>query len=97
MFIQIIILLICIVGYLLWKYILEPQNLYQNKNINKKPSSKVNDTQNLYQENYKQKSPRFIHSAKWKGSKKNYVFKKGSLGVGYYLDKKVSFEKVDVR
>ena len=32
-----------------------------------------------------------------KVQKKNYVFKKGSLGVGYYLDKKVSFEKVDVR
>ena len=89
----IIILVLIIGGYLLYKYMFgsnskESIKIIENRN---KPSIKQKSVQNT------QKPPKFIPSDKWNGPKSNYIFKKDTLGTGYYIDRKVSFQNVEVQ
>ncbi len=42
------------------------------------------------------KTPTYISSNTWRGSKQGYVFKNGKNGQGYYKDRKVKFSKDQV-
>lgn len=82
------LVLLVIIGFLVWKYIL---NKPQTTKLTEQPKKENNKTLHKKEVKY------FIPMSSWNGYKQNYVFKTDKMGTGYYLDKKVSFKNVEVQ
>ncbi len=81
-----------ITGFFIWWF--SPGNYKKTEHMKFKPSLKQKIK--VEEKPILRKTPNFVPSDTWRGSKQGYVFKNGKNGQGYYKDRKVKFNKDEI-